>query len=178
MVYIRLLAVSIALGVLFPESVSSVERSGDIIQAALPVAGLATSYYLDDKIGKKQFWKSYFSTVALTYLLKITIDRERPSGGGWSFPSGHTSSAFSGAMFINNRYGVKYGIPSLLLASFVGYSRVYAEKHYWGDVLAGASIGIASNMIFTKKGELNSNRLVSIGYLPESNRIAFSIYYR
>ena len=81
-------------------------------------------------------------------------------------------------MFINNRYGVKYGIPSLLLASFVGYSRVYAEKHYWGDVLAGASIGIASNMIFTKKGELNSNRLVSIGYLPESNRIAFSIYYR
>ncbi len=178
MTYIRLLVISIALGVLFSEPVSVVERSGDIIQAALPIAGLATSYYLDDKIGKKQFWKSYFSTVALTYLLKITIDRERPSGGGWSFPSGHTSSAFSGAMFINNRYGVKYGIPSLLLASFVGYSRVYAEKHYWGDVLAGASIGIASNMIFTKKGGLNSNRLVSIGYLPESNRVAFSVYCR
>lgn len=176
MKYLQLLVVCITLGILLPESISTVERSGDIIQAAIPLAGLGVSHCLGDKIGKKQFWKSYLSTAALTYLLKITIDRERPSGGGWSFPSGHTSSAFSGAMFINNRYGIKYGIPSLLLASFVGYSRVYADKHYWSDVIAGASIGIASNMIFTKKGDLNSKRLMSISYIPSANQIAFSIY--
>lgn len=175
MVLLRYFLILISLGILFPSEETATEKAGDIMQLAIPLAGIGSTYVLDDKIGKKQFWKSYLSTALLTYFLKITINRERPSGGGWSFPSGHTASAFSGAMFINNRYGAKYGIPSLLLASFVGYSRVHADKHYWGDVVAGASIGIASNMIFTKKGEqLNSNRLVTFQYIPIANRIKFN----
>mgnify|MGYP001299095674 CR=1 FL=1 len=175
MVLLRYFVILISLGILFSSDETLTEKAGDIMQLAIPLAGLGSTYVIDDKIGKKQFWKSYLSTAFLTYFLKITINRERPSGGGWSFPSGHTASAFSGAMFINNRYGAKYGIPSLLLASFVGYSRVHADKHYWGDVMAGASIGIASNMIFTKKGEqLNSNRLVTLQYIPIANRIKFN----
>lgn len=164
------------LGIFFPNSVSAVERSGDIIQVALPLAGLGATYYLNDRVGGKQFWVSFLSSMSLTHLLKYTIEKERPNGHCCeSFPSGHTAAAFSGAMFINNRYGFKYGIPSLLLASFVGYSRVYADKHYWEDVFAGATIGVASNMIFTKKGEkLNRNRLITIGYLPAYNRISFN----
>jgi len=170
----RYFFVLISVGILFSSEVTTTEKAGDIMQLAIPLAGIGSAYFLDDNIGKKQFWNSYLSTAAFTYFLKITINRERPSGGGMSFPSGHTASAFSGAMFINNRYGIKYGIPSLLLASFVGYSRVHADKHYWGDVLAGASIGIASNMIFTKKGEkLNSNRAVTFLYLPIANRMMF-----
>ncbi len=65
-----------------------------------------------------------------------------------SFPSGHASAAFSGASFIQKRYGWQYGIPAYLAASFVGYSRVEADQHYVEDVLAGAAIGIISTFIF------------------------------
>lgn len=72
--------------------------------------------------------------------LKRAVDRERPDGGGLSFPSGHTSGAFSGASYLHYRYGWEYGLPAYLTAAAVGYSRVVADKHYWTDVLAGAAI--------------------------------------
>ena len=102
MVLLRYFLILISLGILFSSDETATEKAGDIMQLAIPLAGLGSTYVIDDKIGKKQFWKSYLSTAFLTYFLKITINRERPSGGGWSFPSGHTASAFSGAMFINN----------------------------------------------------------------------------
>ena len=140
-------------------SIDNVETAGDILQVALPLAALGSTYVLDDKEGQVQFWKSYISSISLTYLLKYTVDKTRPNGHCCeSFPSGHTTAAFSGGMFIQKKYGLKYGIPSLLLASFVGYSRVYANKHYWEDVVVGASIGIMGNMLFTKK---YNNRSIS-----------------
>ena len=59
-------------------------------------------------------------------------------------------------MFINNRYGSKVGIPAIFLASFVGYSRVYAEKHYWEDVLAGALISVISSIFYTSSNNTNN----------------------
>tara|TARA_Y100001970_G_scaffold273445_1_gene371690 strand:+ start:7329 stop:7889 length:561 start_codon:yes stop_codon:yes gene_type:complete len=133
-------------------SVNNVETAGDILQVALPLAALGSTYILDDKNGRVEFWKAYLSSISLTYFLKYTIDKTRPNGHCCeSFPSGHTTAAFSGAMFIQKKYGLKYGAPSLALASFVGYSRVYADKHYWEDVVVGASIGILGNILFTQK---------------------------
>ena len=131
---------------------SSVERAGDFIQLAIPLTGLGLTYHLDDKDGRKQFWKSYIYSLSITYILKGVTDKTRPNGHCCeSFPSGHTASAFAGAMFIQKRYGSNYGLPSLLLASFVGYSRVYAKKHYWIDVICGATIGVLGNIFFTNK---------------------------
>ena len=131
---------------------SSIERVGDFFQIALPLGALGLAKAYKDRDGKKQFWKSYLSSVGTTYLLKVVVDKERPNGHCCeSFPSGHTTAAFSGAMFIQKRYGSNYGFPSLLLASFVGYSRVYAKKHYWIDVICGATIGVLGNIFFTNK---------------------------
>lgn len=96
-----------------------------------------------------QFYKSFLTTVVVTHGMKHTIEKERPNGGGQSFPSGHTSAAFQGAAFIQKRYGLKYGIPAYVGASFVGYSRVESDKHYVEDVLAGAAIGTAAAYFFT-----------------------------
>ena len=82
MTYIRLLVISIALGVLFSEPVSVVERSGDIIQAALPIAGLATSYYLNDKIGKNlglYTAPKFLSSPKLKYTAKIIALKKQTS---------------------------------------------------------------------------------------------------
>jgi len=90
-------------------------------------------------------------------ILKITINRERPADKypteifvltpthGGSFPSGHTSLAFSTATTLALDYRKWYiVVPAFLWAGSVGYSRMYLGKHYPGDVLAGAAIGIAS----------------------------------
>jgi membrane-associated phospholipid phosphatase len=153
----------------------TVEKIGDITQLALPLtAGLSTLILKDNK-GMNQFLKSYATTIALTYILKYTINKPRPeNNGNYSFPSGHTASAFSGASFIQRRYGWKYGVPAYALAVFTGFSRIEAKKHDGYDVLAGSIIGIGSTYLFTtpylkKHLELSSNKidntfLISIKY--------------
>ena len=59
----------------------------------------------------------------------------------FSFPSGHTSSAFAAcaAIIFLNR---KIGIPAMVFAALMGFSRIYVEVHYCTDVLGGAVVGI------------------------------------
>lgn len=63
-----------------------------------------------------------------------------------SFPSGHTSTAFTTALllaFIVRRKFAIYVFP--IIAFLVGYSRVYLAQHFVTDVLAGTVIGIVSS---------------------------------
>lgn len=84
-------------------------------------------------------------SVVVTQVLKYSISESRPNGGKHSFPSGHTSAAFSGAEFIRREYGWGWGVPAYLTASYVGWSRLETHSHRLDDVLAGAAIGILSN---------------------------------
>lgn len=58
----------------------------------------------------------------------------------YSFPSGHSLVSFEGAVtiFMFNR---KWGLPALLLAVLIGFSRLYLFVHFPTDVLAGALMG-------------------------------------
>jgi membrane-associated phospholipid phosphatase len=128
-----------------------VENAGSVIRTLIPAVAYGTTFYLHDKDGRSQFYKSFFSNLAVTYALKATVDKTRPDGSNnESFPSGHSSVAFQGAAFIGKRYGLKYGIPAYLGATFVAWSRVQSDNHYTIDVVAGAAIGIVSSLIFTK----------------------------
>lgn len=55
----------------------------------------------------------------------------------WSFPSGHTSSAFTAA-FAVLFYNRKIGVPMTLFAALMGFTRIYVEVHYCTDVIAAA----------------------------------------
>ena len=88
--------------------------------------------------------------------LKYAVNRDRPfvtypdidkatSGGSPSFPSGHTSAAFSLATSVSITCPKWYVIaPSFLWASSVAYSRMDLGVHYPSDVLVGAIIGSGS----------------------------------
>ena len=58
----------------------------------------------------------------------------------FSFPSGHTASAFAAAIALlwHNR---KFGIPTTIFAALMGFSRIYVEVHYCTDVIAGVVSG-------------------------------------
>ena len=126
------------------------EKAGDIIQIILPVSAFASTFIWDRKQhASLQFVKAMGTSFILTHSLKILINKKRPNEGDYSFPSGHTSAAFTGAAFIERRYGWKYGVPSYFLASYVGWSRVDANKHDYWDVLGGVIIGVGASYIFT-----------------------------
>jgi membrane-associated phospholipid phosphatase len=127
------------------------EVAGDIGQYAIPAAGLGIALVKKDWKGCFQLTCAFAATLGVAYALKYTIHEMRPNGGEQSFPSGHTSSAFCGAAFLDTRYGHSYGIPAYAAASLVGWSRIESNSHYPVDVLAGAAIGIVSNIIFTRQ---------------------------
>jgi len=69
-------------------------------------------------------------------------DRFRPFRSDSSFPSGHTTVAFAAATVFSEQYPHWYVIaPSYGVASAVGFSRMYANKHWMSDVVAGAFLG-------------------------------------
>ncbi len=58
----------------------------------------------------------------------------------FSFPSGHTLASFeaSVSIFLHNK---KFGIPALVLAFLIAFSRLYLYVHYPTDVLASIILG-------------------------------------
>ena len=70
---------------------------------------------------------------AITLLIAAPLD--------YSFPSGHTMSSFAAAMvlLLTDR---RMGIPAMLLAGLIAFSRMYLYVHYPTDILGGALLGI------------------------------------
>lgn len=132
------------------QAADTVVNAGTALMVILPATAYASTFMLDDKEGRMQFYKSFLTNLVVTDVLKVTIDKKRPNGKGKSFPSGHTSVTFQAATFIQQRYGWKYSIPAYIGATFVGYSRVQSDNHYNIDVFAGAAIGMLSSYYFTK----------------------------
>jgi membrane-associated phospholipid phosphatase len=65
-----------------------------------------------------------------------------------SFPSGHTTTAFTMALIIAHMINKKaWSVMLIILAFLAGYSRVYLAQHFLTDVLGGMSIGIISGII-------------------------------
>ncbi|MBR5377140.1 MAG: phosphatase PAP2 family protein [Lachnospiraceae bacterium] len=78
--------------------------------------------------------------------LELLIERQWDS----SFPSGHTASSFAVAFAFFLKTPKKYGIPALVLAALIGFSRLYVGVHYPSDVLCGMIIGMLSAFIAVK----------------------------
>ena len=71
-------------------------------------------------------------------LIPLLIEQQHD----FSFPSGHTIASFeaAGVIALNNK---KWGIPALILASLIAFSRLYLYVHYPTDVLVSVLLGLA-----------------------------------
>ncbi len=91
---------------------------------------------------------TYIAGTALTQGTKYLVDEPRPDTEAKnSFPSGHTMTAFAGAELIRTEYGWGAGLGAYAVAGTVGFMRLYNNRHWLNDVLAGAGVGILSARI-------------------------------
>jgi hypothetical protein len=99
----------------------------------------------------------------------------RPDSSGYnSFPSGHTATAFASAEFLYQEYkdiSPWYGVAGYTMAAATGYLRMYNNKHWFSDVVAGAGIGIISTRVAywiypAIKRKLFKNKPVNTMILP------------
>jgi membrane-associated phospholipid phosphatase len=128
--------------------------------------------------GKNSFWtasKRYFIAELIMSVVvqstKMITQIRRPDGMGTNaFPSGHTATAFVGAEFLNQEYRDRsrwYGIAGYILAAGVGYMRVYNNRHWFRDVVAGAGVGISTTKLvygLAEKHQRNKNRKAEMIY--------------
>ena len=130
-----------------------------VFNIAAPVGVFIAGGIKHDKELKKEalyMAGSFVLSSVVTTAMKDIIKRERPfnkysfivkrdAGGSYSFPSGHTSAAFTTATSLSLLFPKWYVIaPSYLWAATVGYGRMYLGVHYPTDVFAGALVGAGS----------------------------------
>ncbi len=79
---------------------------------------------------------------------KQLTQHNRPDGSdNHSFPSGHSGSAFASAEFLKQEYknvSPLYGYAGYTIATATGLLRIRHNKHWFGDIVAGAGFGILS----------------------------------
>jgi membrane-associated phospholipid phosphatase len=94
---------------------------------------------------------------AFTWTIKLAAQRPRPFTGEtpttWngpkfkiadtSFPSGHTTAAFSIASVLAEEYGNNQFVPPIAygLATLTGFARIYDNKHWASDAFFGGAVG-------------------------------------
>ena len=80
----------------------------------------------------------------LVQAIKLSVNRTRPNGQPYSFPSGHAAATFAFASVIERHLGARLALPTILIATYVGTSRLHDNVHFLSDVAFGAALGTAA----------------------------------
>ena len=147
------------------QSFSTISTTARPFSIAAPLLVYGIGMVKKDKVMRKKaivMGASFIVATGISTTLKYTFNRPRPYvtytdiekisvGGSPSFPSGHTSDAFSNATSLSLAFPKWYIIaPSYAYATAVGYSRMHLGVHYPSDVIVGAVIGAGSAFLCYK----------------------------
>jgi len=114
------------------------------------------------KVGKTAALSLILDFAVVNLLLKNLFARTRPyvlleglllitrEPSDYSFPSGHTGACFAVASVLFLCCPKKIGIPAIIVAALIAFSRLYVGVHFPTDVLAGMVIGILTGLAAKK----------------------------
>jgi membrane-associated phospholipid phosphatase len=136
---------SVAVGTVFTAAsaadVDDHRRAGDALRFAMPAGVVAYELWRGDAEGLWQFGTSWAVTMGATEILKRNVHAERPDrSNDASFPSGHASHAFAAAAYMHRRHGIEVAWPWYAAATYVGWTRVHANRHRWRDIAGSAAL--------------------------------------
>jgi hypothetical protein len=120
-----------------------------VVSLGLASAGVKGKHSLGDQVILALL--SNLIAQGVTQSLKRIVSYPRPNDeDNHSFPSGHSTLAFTNATLLHEEYGqrsVLYSIGGYGVATAVGTMRVLNNKHWAADVLFGAGVGIGATKI-------------------------------
>ncbi|WP_457645676.1 phosphatase PAP2 family protein [Profundibacter sp.] len=125
-------------------------KAGDVLQVALPVAAMVCAARKHDFApAALRFVGQEVAVEASKHALGNASINQRPNGNSYGFPSGHTAAAFYGASYLSRQCLHSRGgkILAFSLATAVGASRIHANSHTVGQVIAGALVGVAFDRV-------------------------------
>lgn len=111
------------------------------------------------KTGYAAVFSLIFGAIVTNLLLKNIVARPRPFAEiealipliakptDFSFPSGHTTASFAVALVMFRMLPKKIGIPAVVLAALVAFSRLYLGVHYPTDVLVGFLVALMGSTV-------------------------------
>ncbi|MDO5816026.1 MAG: phosphatase PAP2 family protein [Eubacteriales bacterium] len=111
-------------------------RTGIVALLSMTIGFLITNLLLKNIVARPRPFDTYTEIIPL-----IT----RPTD--FSFPSGHTCASFACALVFFRMLPEKYGIPAVILAGMVAFSRLYLGVHYPGDVLGGFLVAVFASIL-------------------------------
>lgn len=115
-------------------------RGGLGVGIALLLGVLVCNVTLKPLIARPRPYDYQLEHFGRTITLLITAPRD------FSFPSGHTLASFESATALL-LYDRRFGIPAMVLAVLVAFSRLYLYVHYPTDVLCAMVLGIAFGIV-------------------------------
>jgi hypothetical protein len=127
-------------------------------------------------------------TTATITTLKNKTHRLRPDGSSHnSFPSGHTATAFAAAEMFNQEFKDQspwFGYAAYTVATATGMLRMYNNKHWLSDVVAGAGFGILSTkltyILYPHVKKLIGPQMRNLSFAPlyQQHQVAYKFAYR
>ena len=115
---------------------------------------------------------------AVTRGLKLAVNRRRPNGDNFAFPSGHSSHSFMWATVFAEHYGFKAAIPGYLAATYVAATRLEERKHHFSEVVAGAAIGYVVGRTVARRTKRTDPRRITWNVTPMGRGFAASLQLR
>lgn len=132
----------------------------------------------------KYLFISNVLSTGLSELLKNLIIKTRPDGSTQSFPSGHSTIAFTNAAVLQNEFqeaSVFYAYSGYAFAATTGVFRMLNNKHYLSDVLVGAGIGIfITQLVYHFEPLKNFNpfkKSKHISFFPQYKEKTYGFYF-
>lgn len=95
--------------------------------------------------------ETFVVSTAVVHIVKNVTDVKRPDSWALnSFVSGHTATAFSNAELLRLEYrdvSPWIGVAGYTVAVVTGLLRIYNNRHWSADVVAGAGVGVLSAQV-------------------------------